>query len=351
MVQEVFDEHKLPKEFAEKIIEDVPVLAWGKGKECTFAGALEAATAATDHAFKYSDIMGWCGMAFRVRWFCGNERVRWCNSCAVGEMEEEIASAARAMGWELRVEVHQNEPDMSRFVPEIMASLNAGKPIPAYDDKLDMAVIYGYRDNGKTLLFRDYYKAESQHELPAAKLGWLWIFLGEFNGGLTHRKALVEALKIAVHNWHRGKGTEGPGDYWYGKTALNRWLDDLTQVNQLSENDQKQLFTTNWWNFISLIDARKAALTFLTDNAALLDGAAREQLIQGTHIYKEEIDFIDSDEFTKNDCFLGPWSGKDIESWSTDVRARECRLLSEIIKFESATIAHIEKTLDKIISV
>ena len=44
MVQEVFNEHKLPDEFARNVIEGVPRLAWGKGKDCTFAGGLEAAT-------------------------------------------------------------------------------------------------------------------------------------------------------------------------------------------------------------------------------------------------------------------------------------------------------------------
>ena len=350
-VQEVFNEHKLPKEFAEKIIEGVPVLAWGKGKECTFAGSLEAATAATDHPYKYSDIMGWTGMAFRVRWFCGNERTRWCGSCAVGEMEEEIAHAARAMGWELRIELHRDEPDMSLFSPEIVASIDAGKPIPAYADNLNMAVIYGYRDEGKTLLFRDYFKAETPLTLPAAKLGWLWLFLGEFTGGLTRREALVQALKIASHNWHRGMGAEGPGKYWYGKTALTRWLDDIAQADELSDDERTQLFSTSGWNFVALIDARKTAMAFLRDNSDLLEDPARQALVQALRIYKQEVDFIESDEFSQNDCFLGPVSGKGIENWSKDVRARERRLLSEVVNFESAAIAHIEKAVERITSV
>jgi len=43
MVQEVFNEHRLPDEFAQKVLENVPTLGWGTGRECTFAGALAAA--------------------------------------------------------------------------------------------------------------------------------------------------------------------------------------------------------------------------------------------------------------------------------------------------------------------
>ena len=348
MVQEVFNEHKLPSEFAEKIIENVPVLGWGKGRECTFAGALEAATAATKHPHNYADIMGWTGLAFRVRWFCGNERVRWCGSCAVGEMEDEIASAAEATGWGLRVEVHQNEPDMSRFAPEIIASINAGKPVPAYDDRLDMAVIYGYRDDGKTLLFRDYHQGEKPHALPIAKLGWLWIFLGEFTGGLTRYEALAKAMEMASHNWRRGTGREGPEEYWYGQAALEKWLEDIADCDKFSEDERAQLFSTSWWNFITLVDARKAAVAFINDNADLLSEPSRKAFKQAAVFYRKEIDSIKSDEFSRNDCFLGPGRGKGIESWSPDVRARECRLLSEILDLESSAIAEIERALNAI---
>ncbi|MCJ7822309.1 MAG: sigma-70 family RNA polymerase sigma factor, partial [Armatimonadetes bacterium] len=71
MVQEVFDEHKLPAEFARRVLDGVPTLAWGRGRECTFAGALEAALATTDHPYTYTDLLGFTGLALRTRWFCG----------------------------------------------------------------------------------------------------------------------------------------------------------------------------------------------------------------------------------------------------------------------------------------
>ncbi|MFB3893311.1 MAG: hypothetical protein ACE15C_14960 [Phycisphaerae bacterium] len=87
MVQEVFNEHKLSREFAAKVIEGVPPMAGSKGKKCSFAWALESAMAVTKHPFKYSDIMGYSGLAFRVRWYNG-PKFGVCPSCAVGEMAE-----------------------------------------------------------------------------------------------------------------------------------------------------------------------------------------------------------------------------------------------------------------------
>jgi RNA polymerase sigma-70 factor (ECF subfamily) len=93
MVQEVFNEHKLPDEFASRVLEKVPKLRWGSGKECTFVGALEAALSVTEHPYKYTDLMGFTGLAFRVRWFKSATIPPWCSSCAIGEGDEETAAA------------------------------------------------------------------------------------------------------------------------------------------------------------------------------------------------------------------------------------------------------------------
>ncbi|HDY65172.1 MAG TPA: sigma-70 family RNA polymerase sigma factor [Phycisphaerae bacterium] len=345
MVQEVFNEHKLREEFAERVLENVPVLAWGKGKECTFAGALEAATAVTDYPQKYSDIMGWTGLAFRVRWFCGNERSRWCASCAVGEMEEEIVAAAKATGWPLRVEVHQNEPDMSRFAPEFIGSIDAGKPIPAYGKTLDMGVIYGYRAGGKTLLFRDYHKADQASELSPSELGWLWLFLDEYSEPLKSQDALVESLRIASHNWRRVKGRQGPGEYWYGGTAYKVWIEDLVSVDTLSEKAKKMLLHVNWWNFLALCDARNSACKFLKENEKLLDNIQAVAAIQAAvKLYEQQGQML-TRVFAKKAAFLAPSSEDAIADWSVDVRKQEQEILAEARELDEAAITQIETAL------
>ncbi len=64
-------------------IEGIPELGWGKNRECTFAGAMEAALLVTDRPTSYNDIMGYTGLAFRVRWYHGKSGDRWCPSSPV----------------------------------------------------------------------------------------------------------------------------------------------------------------------------------------------------------------------------------------------------------------------------
>ena len=344
-VQEVFNEHKLPPEFARRVIEGVPTLGWDKGKQCTFAGALEAAMAVTKHAYTYADILGLTALAFRTRWFQAPEGRDWCGSCAVGEMEEEIAAAGKATGWECRVEVH---PDIEKLSPEIRASIDAGKPIAAYDDSLDMAVLYGYDERGKTFLFRDYHKGEAPHELPASKVGWLWIFLGEHSDPPTPLQATVEAMRMAVHNYNREKGREGPGEYWYGCAAFDAWSRDLADVDSLTEEQRKKLLFVSWWNFQAMVNARKNAVAFLRERAELFAGAARDHLAHAAQSYQQEVDYFASPECARTDCFLDPGSENTMEKWTSDVRERERTVLSRARQIESIAIAEMTKALSSL---
>lgn len=346
MVKEVFDEHKLPPEFSRKILDNVPFLAWGRGKECTFIGALEAALAATKHPFSYSDLMGYSGLAFRVRWWKPARDNKWCPSCAVGEMEEEIEAVSKGTGWILKVELNGDDTSKKESVQKIIASLNAGKAVLAYDDRIDMAVVYGFDEGGAKLLFRDYHKGETPHILPASQIGWMVIYLDDYHPVLPRPETFVESLKIAVRNWNRNIGKSGPGEYWYGRTALAKWREDLTLAESFSPKERETLFFVSWWNFTTLFDARKAAVQFLNDNNSHLKAPdARNCIEQATSLYQKEIDNLALCVFTNHETFFGPRSGKSINEWTKDVRNMEAGILSEIIDMENNAIEYLDKAL------
>jgi hypothetical protein len=348
MVKEVFEEHKLPPEFSRKILDNVPVLAWGRGRECTFIGALEAALAATKHPFSYSNLMGYSGLAFRVRWWKPARDIKWCPSCAVGEMEEEIESVSKGTGWNLKVELNADDASKKESVQKIIASLNAGKPVLAYDDRMDMAVVYGFDDGGDKLLFRDYHKGESPHILPASQIGWLVIYLDDYRPVPSRRDVFHESLKMAVRNWNRDIGKSGPGEYWYGRTALAKWREDLTLVDSFSEKERETLFFVNWWNFTTLFDARKAAIQFLNDNNSHLKSpAARDCIKKAASLYQKEIDDLSLRVYTNHEAFFGPWSGKSIKEWTKDVRELESHILTDIIDTENNAMVSLDKSLEK----
>lgn len=344
MVQEVFNEHKLTAEFSRKILENVPVLAWGQGRECTFVGALEAALAVTDHRYSYTDLMGYTALAFRVRWFKPNDETRWCPSCAVGEMEEEITAAARATGWALPVELHIGDPHIEQSVPRILASINEGKPVLAYSDHLDVGVVYGYTNDGKTLLFRDYHKGAAVHELPASSIGWMWIHLGEHGTPLAPREAVTESLRMAVKHWTRGEAHAGPGVYWYGGAAYDAWKMDIASAGTFSDEDRGKLFFVGWWNFTTLLDARHAGVAYLRERASLLALPLRDAASRAAALYEKECQLL-GHAVDQKDAFLGPWSGKTVQDWSDAVRAREVELLSQVAQLEDKAASEFASAL------
>ena len=179
MVQETFDEHQLPDDFAGKAIEGVSALGWGKKMECTFAGALASALAATEHPYTYSDLMGFSGLAFRTRWYHGRTGARWCASSAVGELPEETAAIEAATGWRFRQEWHWRNPNMGRFAPDVAKAIDAGRPVLVYAPDLNVGVAYGYDAGGHRVLMRGYEQGDTPAAAELAKLGPMLIFLTE----------------------------------------------------------------------------------------------------------------------------------------------------------------------------
>ena len=341
MVKEVFDEHKLPDEFASKVIEGVPTLGWGKQRECTFLGALEAALAVTNHPARYTDLMGWSGMAFRVRWFAGNEKARWCPSCAVGEMEEEIQAVEHTTGWPLRISFveKENAAAMQRLTADFVASINAGRPVLAYEPRGNMDVVFGYQDGGKILLLRDYFQPDTPLQLAASELGFLVLFLGEHGEGMPRPEALVRSLRIAVRNWRRERFAEGPGEYWYGEAALNRWRADIAEADSFSDEEKGQLCFVGRWNYSTMHDARLAAVSFLRESADLLPSKGRQALERAAQLYQQEAEFLSS-ALASRDAFTG-----SCQDWSAPMRRREQELLSQAQGIEESAISFLEKAL------
>lgn len=345
-MEEVFSEHKLPTEFASKVLEGVPALGWGKGIECTFIGALEAALAATERPYSYTDMMGWSGLAFRVRWFVPREDTRWCPSCAVGEMPEAIDAVARATGWPLRPDFLDaaDSASVRRISGQMVAAIDGGRPVLAYNKGLDMGVAYGYEQGGESLLLRDYFRRDEPLRLRPAELGFLSIFLGEAQEPLSPRAALTQALELAVSNWRREQHSEGPGGYWLGRAALREWAQDLANAAQFDEQAQRQLLGVSWWCFTTLDDARRAAVRFLERQAPLVDGQARAALERARGFYAEESHLFGG-AVGRRDAFLGPWSGKAFQDWTDEVRARECALLAEASRLEEQAVTEVAAAL------
>jgi hypothetical protein len=242
-------------------------------------------------------------------------------------MEEEALAVEKATGWTLRYDFVRPDdaPQMEKLTDRFVGSIDRGNPALAYDAGQVMGVVYGYDEGGKTLFMRGYSSAEPL-KLAPAKLGFLTLFIGEHKQAPPVGEAFVESLQIAVRNWKRERFCEGPGEYWYGDAAMTRWIADLSKWDEYSEEERTTLAHTNRFCSATLVDARKAAVTYLTEHAAEFEGEARAALERAAAIYRQLETLFATGEWEKG-------------------RERQIELLSESRDFDSAAIAELEKAL------
>lgn len=243
-----------------------------------------------------------------------------------------------------------SDPHMEDRAKDIAASIDAGKPVLAYPtpQKLDMGVIYGYQDGGKTWLVRDYFAKDGTTLVPVEKLGPMMFIPKEFKSPMPRRQAILACLKMAVKHWGRGRGPTEKDPYLYGKAALEQWARDIALVDdpaaKLTEQERGSLFFLGWWNQSQWCDARQAAVGFLNKAAAEIGGEAGKALERAAQEYQKEVAMLSS-VFAQSDAFLGPWSGKTIADWTPAVRAREKAMIAKAAEHEKAAVAEIEKAL------
>ncbi len=346
---------KLPiiiNEAGKLYIEAVPQLAWGKGKECTFIGALEAALAVTATPHTYENLMGWSALAFRTRWFRGDTGRRWCPSSPVGESPEELELLRQATGWALPTICNLGNNQFSgptAFAGTIAQEIRAGRPLLAYEPQLNVGVVFGFEDEGHTLLLRDYMTEEPMSRLPIDKLGSFLCLLGRQTEGTPPREAMLAGLSRGVANWHRSHEPAATGRYWYGRAAFLKWREDLVHAEAFDGEARRLLFFVNWWAFDALADARAAAERFLRRNSEYFLGRQHRHLHQAADLFGEEARLLRR-TLAERQAFLGPWTGKNLEHWSSSVREREVGIINHVLAMETEAFGELENMLDAVAS-
>ena len=323
-------------------ISHIPSLGWGLGRDCTFVGAFEAALAGTNESFSYADLMGFSGLAFRMRW-----SPSFCPSCAVGEMPDESRGIAQCSGWDLRMDHQfgQRNPDREAIGRKLAASVDSCLPVLAYGICMDMSVVYGYEEGGKTLWLTDYHaKGQMPYKLPCDKLGPMQMYPHRVHNPLTPAGQLRSALELAARNWSIGRHDDGiPGrDYVYGPLAYEGWRADVGGFDALGPDQAKQLHHTHHFVWMQLADARQAAAEFLNDRLDLVSGQALESLrhavercsAQAKGLYRL---------FDQEGLFGGP-----IEQWTADRRLRESEIIEDMRRQDELLLADIQKVLSAV---
>ncbi|MBN2208883.1 MAG: sigma-70 family RNA polymerase sigma factor [Candidatus Coatesbacteria bacterium] len=287
VVQEVFNEHKLPKEFAMKVLEGITELSYHKW-DCTFCGSLFACMEYLKEPVTYDFVMGVSGSAFKLVW-----NRKWCpsnNSLGIFG-EEPIRRAFRALGYNYEhLSRHEREVPAEELRSAVIASIEKKRPVIAHnvDAFPEAGVVAGYDEDGDALLGRsfilggkgDYYRKSDWQENI-----WDTITIGDKVGGPSRRTILKESLEWAIK---LARTPDMLPDRACGLAAYDFWANELLNDGNFPKDNMKTLTfrctVSNGVTLCGLCDARRAAALFL-NSMADAERAANTHVLKAAEAY------------------------------------------------------------------
>ena len=136
-------------------IDGIPSFSAVGNPVSTFAGSMAAALAVTHQPLSVEDILGLSGYAFHTRWCQSDGKPTGCPGSVSLEQGFLPAAFSKHSGWQLKTLFAQgwDKPGMQRAIPDIIASIDAGKPVIVEDKYVHASVLYGYINQGNSLSF------------------------------------------------------------------------------------------------------------------------------------------------------------------------------------------------------
>lgn len=351
VVQEVFNEHKLPDEFVRKVLENIADLDWQRSGECTFCGSVVSCIKFLKEYMPYDFVMGISGGAFKLLWY-----PQWCqsNNALLVLGNEPIRRTFRALGYEYQF-MHKTEEtnEEDKFRQMITDSIQNGRPVivegivgpPA------CGVVTGYDKNGNVLFGRSYFhKSEDYYQ----KDDWYKdchsvILIGEKQDQPTASEILYDSLlwgiKLAhTPEWFRYDGAR----YACGFVAYDIWAQALEKDEDFPIDDLEVLrFRCNVSTSITLCglrDARNAAAGFLK-NMKDFAGSATEDIVAAVSAYEEEVQILDNALKIAPFCFTS--KGKIFQMADPEFRRNIAKLILGAKTKDEQAVEYLEQALEK----
>ena len=293
MVQEVFNEHKLPPEFASQVLENIPELRWDKG-ECAFAGAVVACLESLGQPVTYDFVMGASAAAFRLLW---DPRWRPSNGDLAVMGEEPVRRSFEALGYEYEFvcrEGHATGGDALRA--QIVRSIRRGRPVIAEGGigPPVCCVVAGYEQDGSVMLGRTFFSNSRGYERNPDWHGQCrhLVLIGERTLPLARREVLRQALRRAVELAHTGQINGRIS----GLAAYDAWADALVRDDEFPAGNldilTQRCHVSNSIVLPGLWDARRAASAFL-ESMTDVERVAVSDLRAAARAYRQESDLLD----------------------------------------------------------
>jgi RNA polymerase sigma factor (sigma-70 family) len=352
MVQEVFDEHRLPEEFAQKVLEGVSDLRYDEG-DLTFVGALMSLLKFMGEEVSKDYVMGASGGAFKLLW-----HPQWCPSS--GDLvvlgEEPIRRVFQAIGRDYEMVMRaEGDAQAAELRQRLMESINRGRPVLAFGVVgPETCVVAGYEEEGTVALGHSYFHDGSQGYFR--KGNW-WEEadpsdeVGEFAHGCGGIVTVGEKVKTpsdilrATLDWavELIRAPERDG-YVSGLAAYDAWAAALQRDEDFPAGDLEALDFRCLVNANVLLcvlkEARASAAGFLREMAQ--EGVpGRDELMAAAVAYQEEAEIVVEAEE------LAPYTWhpeeRRLQMADPDLRARLAALVLQAKEKDAQALAHLEK--------
>lgn len=331
------------------IVEEVPVLRFGAGMDCSWGGALYTALRNAKVDTTYEEVMGVSGACWRTAF-----APVWDYSSTDALAAYDYASPAfRAYGYAFHYSAYLTREERQAEKDKILEDIRAGMLTLAIHMRVapEWGVITGYLDHGNRLLCRSYFDEETflqlgddpefNKEMEKTK-GYLYVDhwpyatmrLGEQGVRPPALHSLAASLRIKLETMSQA---EGKG-YHMGYKALETWRDGLLDEEWYQAADDQAFerrLGVNRFCMMALADARRSASLYLKASAGIVPPGSAGVLLEEM---QEKYEYLSGQLHASLQSLPDPSSIPDNtssrEQWTQPMRQKQARLLDTVADLE-----------------
>ncbi|MHA6533186.1 helix-turn-helix domain-containing protein [Paenibacillus sp. BAC0078] len=331
------------------IVEGVDRLGFGRGMDCSWAGAMYSSLAARGIDTTYEQIMGVSGACWRIAF-----TPIWDYSSADALVAYDYsAPACTAFGltasWADRL-----QPEERKLAKHhIMDSIRKHQLPIAINLRVapEWGVITGYLDDGRTLLCRSYFDDETYSDLQDnsefledMKISKGYLYVDHWPYRLVHfssqenqpsaQENLYSSLRVKVESMNAAERN----GYWLGYRAIEGWSESLLDHSWYMAADDEAFarrMGVNHFCMMALADARRSAAAYLAESLPLLNHPlAYQALSELTEVYGQISALLAEFYGSMTDPASLSGSASPKQLWTVEQRERQAGRLQLLATLE-----------------
>ncbi|WP_249901589.1 helix-turn-helix transcriptional regulator [Paenibacillus sp. PK3_47] len=331
------------------IVENIGSLSFGKGMDCSWAGALYTSLSSMGVETNYEEVMGVSGACWRIAF----DPV-WDYSSADALVAYDYATPAfSAFGIDASFAGHPTPEERKLEKQKIMECIRGGRLPIAINLRVapEWGVITGYLDNGSTLLCRSYFDDETFNELKNdpefqedmnISKGYLYvdqwpyklIRINDLSPAPSALDNLYASLRIKLDSMQIPVNNS----YTLGYAAFRIWREGLLDHQWYQSADDETFARrggVNHFCMMALTDARRSAAAYLQASLQHVQNPSAHPVLEELGgIYRQIYMLLDHfyRNMTEPAVLQGSSSAKQL--WNREHREEQAGLLHTVTNLE-----------------